>query len=99
MGEAGKSMRCIGEELWDLKGGRSPKGQWGVIARSDHAFLGEEAVQRITEGGEQCRVQGPVAELRLAHALQQVWQQEIRKMSARSASKRCELPPIIHSGW
>lgn len=50
-------------------------GQWGIIPRGDHAFLGEEAVKRVTEGGEERRVQGPVAELRLPHALQQVWKQ------------------------
>lgn len=52
---------------------RRTEDQWGVIPRGDHAFLSEETVQRVTEGREEGRVQGPVAELRLAHALQQVW--------------------------
>lgn len=52
---------------------RDAEGQRGVIPRIDHAPLSEEAVQRITEGSKECRVQCPVTQLRLTHALQQVW--------------------------
>lgn len=52
---------------------RCTEGEWGAIPRGDHAFLSEEAVQRVTQRSEERRVQGPVAELRLAHALQQIW--------------------------
>lgn len=51
---------------------RASESDGGATARADHAFLREEAVQGVTEGGEDCRVQGPVAELRLPHALQQI---------------------------
>lgn len=54
-------------------------GQGGVTPGGDHAFLGEEAVEGVTQGGEERRVQGPVAELRLTHALQQVWIQTERE--------------------
>lgn len=72
MNEGGKGRRWVGGQWWDLYGMRCPEGEWGVIPRGDHAFLSEEAVQRVTEGSEERWVQGPVAELRLPHALQQV---------------------------
>lgn len=52
---------------------RCSQGDRGVVPRGDHASLCEEAIQRVAEGGEEGRVQGPVAELSLTHALQQVW--------------------------
>lgn len=73
MSEAGEGRRRVGGERWDLYGVRCTEGEWGVTHGVDHAFLSEEAVQRVTEGGEERWVQGPVAELRLPHALQQVW--------------------------
>lgn len=75
MSEAGEGRRRrrVGGEWWDLYGVRCTEGEWGVTHGVDHAFLSEEAVQRVTEGGEERWVQGPVAELRLPHALQQVW--------------------------
>lgn len=59
---------------------RSTRGYWEVIPGADHAFLSEEAVQRVTERSEDGRVQGPVAELRLPHALQQVWKQKMKEL-------------------
>ena len=79
MGEAGQGGRWIGGERWPLQVVRCSEGEWGVVARGDHAFLREEAVQGVTEGREERRIQGPVGELRLPHTLQQVWEQESTK--------------------
>lgn len=60
---------------------RGPQGLRGVVPRGDHAFLSEEAVQRVTEGREESRVQRPVTQLSLPHALQQVWKKTGRSQT------------------
>lgn len=70
MSEAGEGRGWIGGEGLVVQGIRSTHSLRGVAPRGDHAFLSEEAVQGVAEGGEERRVQGPITELRLTHALQ-----------------------------
>lgn len=57
---------------------RSSKSNGRTITRADHAFLREEAIQGVAERGEDSRVKGPVAELRLPHALQKICEKNTR---------------------
>lgn len=73
LSEAGEGGRWVGRQRRRLEVVRCAGGNWRVISWADHAFLRKEAVQGVTEGSEEPRVEGPVTELCLLHALQQVW--------------------------
>lgn len=94
MSEAGEGGHWVKAEWWDVRGvGRV--GYWGVTPRGDHAFLSEEAVQRVTEGGEESGIQRPVTELRLPHALQQVWTHHIKPLN--SATEQCSVTFLLRA--
>lgn len=76
MSEAVEGRRRVGRQRRWLQEVRCTVGNWGVVSRTDHAFLRKEAVQRVAKGGEEAGVEGPVTELSLLHALQEVWDTE-----------------------
>lgn len=65
---------------WRLQGvSRCHSQRGGATFWGDHPSLSEEAVEGVAQGGEQHWVQGPVAELRLTHALQKICMAEKKK--------------------
>ena len=68
--QCGWSGRRERQSGWRSQHGGTTRG--GV----EQALLSEEAVQRVTKWSEEQRIQGPITELSLPHALQKVWKKE-----------------------
>lgn len=73
VGKVGEGRGRVGCQRRCLQRVRRTGCDGGTVGGADHAFVEKEAVQRVTQRREERRVQGPVAQLRLLHALQQVW--------------------------